>query len=143
MPDERSPPDSTELSFVRQQFAAAARLTHQVEPARLATGDYGNPNDRYFGEGDIYASYSGDVIAQEGRVRQPFRFQGRLMVTVGLWGRRDALEAEAYSLIPIEAYGGASVTYHDQMNDPTSAESARHDPAGAYNGIRVSITASE
>jgi hypothetical protein len=136
VPDARSPPDSTELSLVRQQFKTAARLTHQVDPHRLVMGHYDHEQDRCLG-GDISASYSADVIAMQGRVRRPFQFQGQLLTAVSLSSLGGRLSVVAYTLVPVETYCGTSISYKEQMANADTAEAARQDPAGAYNGIRV------
>ena len=109
-------------------------VIHTVDPARLLPGGWSHTENHQVGEGDISASYSGDVIALKGRVRKPFRFQSQLWVCVGLSGR-DRSTAKAYRLIEAWWFEGTAVTYNEKTH---GGEAARNDPSGFYHGVRVS-----
>lgn len=115
-------------------FNAAARVVHQVDPARLALGRWDAGQEQHLGEGDIYASYSADRIAMSGSVRRPFTFQGESWVCTGNLGGGSIEVSTAYRLVPLEHFEGAAVTYHEKTDDSAAA---RADPDGFYHGIVV------
>jgi hypothetical protein len=94
-------------------------------------------SDRVIGAGDIAASYSGDVIAQQGRVRKPFTFQADLLVAIALSGMGGVEEAEAYHLVPSSVFTGTPTSYRDKTAAENDAVSPRDDPNGAYHGMKV------
>ena len=106
---------------------------HTVDPARLRPGVWSCEKERRIGEGDISASYSGDLIGLKGRVRRPFRFQNRLWVCVGTSGG-SLLTAKAYRLVEARFFEGEAVTYTEKTRD---SEAARNDPLGFYHGMAV------
>lgn len=111
---------------------------HEVEPERFAMGCWDAEQKRDVGEGDIYASYSADVIAMMGRVRKPFTFRGQLWVCTGSNTGRPAGSmpngSTAYRLVPIEAFEGKPVSYTEKTAD---GHAARADPDGFYHGMAV------
>jgi len=118
-------------------FHDAKKLTIPVSPARLAWGQYDHRRNRDSGEGDIHASYSADTIASAGKIRKAFRWQAHLMVTVGLSRVGGIEQAEAYRLIPVKAFSGATMSYAEKIGTAESAEAARNDPNGFYHGMTV------
>lgn len=107
-----------------------ARLSHTVEPSRLAYGAWCHASEKQIGEGDIRASYSADRIGMGQPIRKPFRFGGVLWISVGT----GPAEAEAYWLLHLSLYGGTARSYHNRCRD---GERARGDQAGFYDGIIV------
>lgn len=107
-----------------------ARLSHTVEPSRLAFGAWCHASEKQIGEGDIRASYSADRIGMGQPIRKPFRYAGELWICVGA----GPSGAEAYRLVHPSLYGGKARTYHDRCRD---GDRARGDPAGFYDGIIV------
>jgi hypothetical protein len=108
---------------------------HPVDPARLQHGTWSHEHDETIGEGDIMASYSGDTIAMESRVRKPFQYKGRLWVCVGTRGRGGVMEAEAYRLTLAAAFAKAT-TYREKLSID-NGDCARNDPQGFYHGMAV------
>jgi hypothetical protein len=120
-----------------EEFDDAKALTIPINPARLAWGKYDHGRNRDVGEGDIHASYSADTIATAGKVRKTFRWQAQLMVTVSL-SRRDGIEqAEAYQLIPLKVFSGATMSYGEKTGAAEDADAARNAPNGFYHGMTV------
>ena len=107
-----------------------ARLSHTVEPSRLAYGAWCHASEKHIGEGDIRASYSADRIGMGQPIRKPFPYGGELWVCIGT----SRSGAEAYRLVHALLYGGTARTYHDRCRD---GDRARSDPAGFYDGIIV------
>lgn len=107
-----------------------ARLSHTVDPSRLAFGAWCHASEKQIGEGDIRASYSADRIGIGQPIRKPFRYAGELWVCVGT----GPSGAEAYRLVHPSVYGGNARTYHDRCCD---GDRARGDQAGFYDGIIV------
>jgi hypothetical protein len=107
-----------------------------VPISRLAWGSYNHENERQQGQGDINAAYSGDKICN-GKAKT-FKHNGELWTTVGMGGRgQDGYgEAEAYRLTPLKLWKGASTTYGEKGR-PDGFETARNDPSGFYDGMRV------
>ena len=71
-----------------------------VEPARLSHGEW--EGGKKIGEGDINASYSGDVLSG-GRLRKPFTHEGSLYVAVALMPHDTA---RAWRIVPQAEYKG-------------------------------------
>ncbi len=107
-----------------------ARLSHTVEPSRLAFGTWCHASEKQIGEGDIRASYSADRIGMVQPIRKPFRYSGELWVCVGT----GPSGAEAYRLVHPSLYGGTTRTYAERCRD---GDRTRGDPAGFYDGITV------
>lgn len=105
----------------------------QVNPSRFADGRWNHESERQEGEGDIAASYSGDVIAESGRIRAPFSFRDQLWICVG----RSSDEARCYLLVPLASFEGKPTTYKAKTATPESCEEARNDPNGFYHGMSV------
>lgn len=120
-----------------EAFHDAKAVTIPVNPARLAWGRYDHKRNRDSGEGDIRASYSADTIATAGKIRKAFRWQAQLMVTISLSGRGGAEQAEAYQLVPLNAFSGPTMSYADKIGTAENAEGARNDPNGFYHGMTV------
>jgi hypothetical protein len=108
-------------------------ITHSIDQSRLAHGRYNHEKERDEGEGDISASYSGDTIAQQGRIRKPFRFEGNLYATIGTGNK----SATAYRLVPVAMFDGPTTTYAEQARDHEAMEAARNSPNGGYHGLVV------
>mgnify|MGYP007059504006 CR=1 FL=1 len=106
--------------------------TIEVSPHRLEFGRWCHHQERTIGEGDISASYSGDLIALKNRVRQPFRLQGWLCVAVGIGPQT----VKAYRLLSLDQFTGAPTTYREKLR-ANHGDDARRDPNGFYHGMRV------
>ena len=113
---------------------SAARVVHEVDPARLAPGRWCHEREIEVGEGDIAGSYSADRIAMHNTVKKPFRWNGALYVSTGSFGPADRLIHEAYRLVDAAVFRGEATTYPEKTRD---AESARKDPLGFYHGMAV------
>jgi len=113
---------------------SAARVVHEVDPARLAPGRWCHERDAEIGEGDIAGSYSADKIAMENAVRKPFRWNGAPHVSTGSFGAGERLVHEAYRLVDASVFKGAPTTYAEKSKD---GEAARRDPMGFYHGMTV------
>jgi len=114
----------------------APLLPVRVCPERLAYGTWCHARNRQVGQGDIRASYSADLIGLEGRIRKPFRLQGRLCVMTGSSGTRDACAFTAYRLVLPREFDGTVTTYRDKLLIG-GGDYARADPQGFYHGMRV------
>jgi len=104
--------------------------TFDVDPSRLALGQWSHEFNETVREGDIAASYCADTIALEKKTRKPFIFRGDLWVAVSRCGG----VAEAYRLVPIDDFNAAAVGYSEKTKD---CEAARGDPDGFYHGVGV------
>lgn len=91
-----------------------ARLSHTVEPSRLAYGAWCHASEKQIGEGDIRASYSADRIGMGQPIRKPFRYAGELWVCVGA----SPSGAEAYRLVDLLQ---AFQWQHVNLADPLAA----------------------
>jgi len=107
--------------------------TVEIDPTRLAWGEWCHRAGKQLGEGDIRASYSADRIGMGQPVRKPFRWQGGLWVCTGTRGG-EPLKAEAYRLVHPQAFDGTPVTYAEKVRD---GDAARVDPNGFYHGVSV------
>lgn len=99
------------------------------------------PAARLRERGDINRSYSADLIATSGRLRNPFRHNGSLWVCTSITGRgltesREP-EHEAYRLTPPSQFVGVSTNYRARTDEADAADAARRDPYGFYNAITV------
>lgn len=108
----------------------------EVDPARLAMGTYDHATEEYIGEGDIYRSYSADAIALEKPVRKPFHFEQELWVNVRMSGSMRKLTVYAYRLVPERLFPRSITTYAEKIQHDGGA-SARKDPNGFYDGMKV------
>jgi hypothetical protein len=90
--------------------------------------------------GDIPASYSGDVISIGKSIRKPFRFAGALWCCVSVCGRGidGHGTCEAYRLESPELFQGQATTYREKINRENGSEEARSDPNGFHHGMKVS-----
>lgn len=109
--------------------------TNVVEASRLEWPT--SENGKRAGPGDIHASYSGDTIAFRNTVRKPFLWRGEQWVAVSLTGIGGIQQAEAFRLVAVEWFQGATTTYTDRCAYERAARAARRDPMGFYHGIRV------
>ena len=113
----------------------------EVDPARLQYGIWNHQTEREENTGDIRGSYSADIIAMEGRVRKPFKWQGSLCVCTGSAGtgltKSGRQEHEAYRLGPLRMFEGTPTTYREKTGTNEAAEAARNDPLGFYNAMSV------
>ncbi len=118
-------------------FRAAASDTYTVDPDRLAIGRWDEHAQKHVDEGDIYASYSADHIAQSNKVRRPFTFRGKQWVCTSNVGSGIGGVVEvstAYLLVAAETFEGEAVSYAEKTRD---CAAARNDPDGFYHGVRV------
>ena len=114
--------------------------THEVDPARLRGGRWDHEEEAQVGEGDIAASYSGDVIALASRIRKPFNHHAGLWTCIGLLHRPDdrVMIGKAYRLVHADGFEGEATTYAEKTRD---CEAARADPGGFYHGMKVAYGA--
>lgn len=114
-----------------KDFNAAVR----VSASRLRHGTWSQEANKTLGCGDIAASYSGDLIAMQAKVRKPYVLEGKLCVTVAT-GSYPQEYVEAYQLIELASFDGTPTTYRDRvsLND---GDTARNDPNGFYHGMTV------
>jgi len=101
----------------------------RIDPARLESGSWNMQTQAREGEGDIASAYSADRIAEGQPIRKPFVWNGNLMVTTA---GGPGPKWEAYQLVPVKAYSGATTTYAD-----LDYEAARNNPLGFYHGLTV------
>lgn len=99
------------------------------------------PEIRLGDRGDIYRSYSADLIATAERVRTPFHHHGQIWVCISIAGcaitRSGFKELEAYRLTPSSLFVGVATTYRHRTSTADAAEAARSDPLGFYHGMIV------
>ena len=107
---------------------------HEVDPARLASGQWSHQKNRQIGEGDIFASYSADKIAYGQSLRRPFEWQGSLWVNVGNAIGSGIDSAQAYRLVSPEQFDGQPVSYAQKVID---GDAARTDANGFYHSMIV------
>lgn len=108
-----------------------------VDPTWFAYGTYDHELEKEIGEGPISKSYSADLIATNGKVRKPFRYQGHFWTATSLAGKGGIQSAEAYRLIPEKLFDGSIISYQQKTGGADSAEAARQDPLGFYHGMLV------
>lgn len=112
----------------------------EVDPTRLNFGTYDHTTERESGEGDICASYSADVIAMEGKVRRPFKWNDSLCICTGSAGssltETGKQEHEVYRLVPLSMFKDVPTTYSKKVA-LEGGDFARHDPQGFYHGMIV------
>lgn len=116
---------------MKSETPSQDELTHSVNPTRLRLGNWCHQKQKTLDEGDIVASYSADRIGNGQPIRKPFCWKSDLWVCVSCSNQSGA---EAYRLIPVEAFEGDFVTYRQKCS---CAEEARRDPNGFYHGIVV------
>jgi hypothetical protein len=108
------------------------RLQREVSPV---------PAPRLSDRGDINRSYSADLIAASGQLRNPFRHNGSLWVCTSITGRglteSRKTEHEAYRLMPPALFVGVPTTYRARTGEADAADAARRDPFGFYHGMAV------
>jgi hypothetical protein len=68
---------------------------------------------RLSNQGDISNSYSGDVI-DNGKIRRPFSYNGKLYVTTSSAHGPSLCKAEAYQLLPEYLFNSEPTTYAKQ-----------------------------
>ena len=107
---------------------------HEVDPARLSSGEWSHRQSRQIGEGDIAASYSADRIGLGQTIRKPFEWQGSLWINVGNAIGLGIDSAQAYRLIRPDHFDGEPVTYAKKKSD---SDAARSDPNGFYHGMII------
>ena len=113
---------------------ATEPLTFEVDPARLAPGEWNHHAEKTIGRGDIAESYSGDRIGMGQPIRKPFDWIGSLWVCVAMSHRGDIHSAEAYRLVHPQMFKGEPTTYREKTRD---GDAARADPNGFYHGMTV------
>lgn len=89
-----------------------------------------------------FASYSGDLIAEKGRVRKPASCGGDLWVSTGCSGASARRTAQLYRLVPPSQFDGEPTTYREKVSivregDEYAGDYARQDPNGFYHGMAV------
>lgn len=108
--------------------------TREIDPARLASGEWCHKTEKTLGQGDIYASYSADRIAMSQPIKKPFQFHGSLWVCVSMRSYHGAFSIEAYRLVHPSQFDGAPTTYTEKTFD---GDAARADQSGFYHGMTV------
>src|SRR5215469_13158792 len=103
----------------REEKPTEQRPEHQLCPV---------PARRLGDRGDIYRSYSADLIATASRVRTPFHHQGQIWVCISIAGCGLTLsgfrELEAYRLTPRSLFVGVPTTYSDRTSTADASEAA-------------------
>lgn len=87
-------------------------------------------------------SYSGDIISNDkpSRVRNPFKWNGELMIAVGGESGQKTTCYRAYQLVPRSEYSGKTCDYHKR----TEAETAKARNARRfYHGMLVNLGSQE
>ena len=91
--------------------------------------------------GDINRSYSADLIATSGRIRNPFPHKGDVWVCTSICGRglteSGETEHEAYRLLTPCRFIGVMTSYGTRTGTADAADAARRDPSGFYHGMVV------
>ena len=99
------------------------------------------PAARLGDRGDINRSYSADLIATSGRIRNPFPHKGDVWVCTSICGRglteSGETEHEAYRLTPPSRFIGVPTSYGTRTGTADAADVERSDPFGFYHGIVV------
>jgi hypothetical protein len=76
-----------------------------------------------------------------GRVRKPFKWRGVLCVCTSISGcgltESKMQEHEAYRIVPVEMFTGATTTYRGNTARAETAEAARNDSSGFYHGVII------
>jgi len=103
----------------------------RASPSRLNSGHWCHTSNRQLGEGDIYASYSADLIGMEDRIRKPFQLRGLLCVTVAIMYRPE-VHIKAYRLVEPSDFSGTPTTYKKRCHSD-----ARQDSYGFYHGVAI------
>lgn len=117
-------PTATALYLKRHE----GREMIAVDPKRLQSGYFGEGK-----EGDVRRSMSCQSLAEEGRIRTPFRLNGADWVqTSGMYGP-DGDYYECFKVVPVEAFDGPHESYSER-ND-RRWEAARNNPLGGYHGM--------
>ena len=119
----------------RTEISPANGRGIEIDPARLAAGEWCHRLNRTIGQGDIYASYSADRIGMGKPISKPFVWRTGLWVCVSMMGSRGNLSAEAYRLTHPAAFDGVPVTYRERT---INSAAARTDVKGFYHGMTVS-----
>ena len=104
----------------------------EIDPIRLASGEWCHRTERTIGQGDISASYSADRIAMGQPLRKCFQWKGGLYVCTGSRYRNGSHCAEAYRVIHPSAFDGTPRSYAEKV-----ADDSRNDPNGFYHGMKV------
>src|SRR6516225_4445999 len=94
------------------------------------------PRERVEYGGDIDEAYSADRISEEGKIRQPFTFNGKLWVNTGGCLGPGNEYWKAYVLVEERFYTGTMLTYSLKVGSD-GGERARNDPNGFYHGVAV------
>lgn len=108
---------------------------HEVDPARLARGEWSHEHNRTLGEGDISKSYSADRVGMGEPVRAPFIHNGEQWICVGFRYGPVPI-ATAYRLVHPTRFDGTITSYIAKLA-PDGGEAARADPLGFYHGMTV------
>lgn len=90
-------------------------------------------------------SYSGDRISEHQPVRKPFKYDGKLYISVGGFSGKSHSEEDAYQLVPRGEFTGEGRTYSVPAGREYEEyyESLRNDPMGFYHGMVVRRGATE
>lgn len=128
-------PDLSEPEPAREAPVPVKRERPEIVVAaeRMEPGAWSSDLTKRIGQGDVRASYSGDVIV-EGRVRTPFTLAGVFRVSVGS-SFEEGGYARTYRLVPAGDFCGEAVAYRDRTEEDHAA--ARDRPLGFYHGLAV------
>ncbi len=102
----------------------------EMDPARLAHGQWCHRRNKMLGRGDVSASYSADRIAENKPIRKPFDWRGEAWVSTGGQG----LAWKAYRLIDRQVFGETATTYGERVR---GGDASRADPNGFHHGVTV------
>ncbi|WP_417517986.1 hypothetical protein [Minwuia sp.] len=105
-----------------------------VDPQRFESGQWCERRQRYTGEGDIAASYSGDCIALGKPICKPFIWHGKKLVNTGCRNQGKDRLVTAFQVLHLSLFEGNTFTYAELVKD---GHRARKDPMGFYHGVKV------
>jgi len=102
----------------------------EIDPARLAHGQWCARRGKTIGTGDVAASYSADRIAEGKPIRKPFEWRGETWVKTS--GCGDS--ATVYRVVDPGLFPGAAKTYDERVSD---GDASRADPNGFDHCVTV------
>jgi len=102
----------------------------EMEPSRLASGEWCSRRRKMVGRGDVAESYSADRIGEGKPVRKPFEWRGALWISVS--GSKAG--HRVYRLVDPGIFPEPAVAYGRRV---ANGDAARADPKGFYHGVTV------
>jgi len=101
----------------------------EIDPTRACRQRWGSKPRP---EGDVSASYSGDRIASDQPIREPFQFGGHRWVCTG----SGPAEWECYKLKHPSEFAGTPLSYRENSD---LEDEARYRPTGWYDGMLIKV----